>query len=51
MGKTGRNREEVVWMNAVDLHQQWDWKLASRKRNVWRKEIRKAMDRKLPETL
>jgi hypothetical protein len=30
-------------MNAVDLLQKRDWKVAARKRRVLRKEIRKAM--------
>jgi hypothetical protein len=51
MGNPGGSWKEAVWMNAIDLLQKWDWKVASRKRYVWRKEIRESMARKLPETL
>jgi len=45
MEKPGGSWVDAVWMNAVDLLQKRDWKVAARrsKRRVLRKEIRKAM--------
>ena len=50
MEKPEGSWKEPVWMNAVDLLQKRDWKVAARKRRVWRKVIREAMARKRAET-
>ena len=51
-GKAYKSRwQDAVWRQAVDLLQKRNWKAATRKRVVWRKEIGEAMARKQAERL